>query len=130
MTGPTREEVERFSPLRSFGQMLECTDGDYVRHDDFAALRERLEAAEEDADLQKTAASVWQQASLKNQAALTEATAVLTAVKDAEWNAAIEAAAGKLAANSEAIAEKYGAVLLRTYAAAIRALRRNPKEGV
>ncbi|UNY40288.1 hypothetical protein KLEP181_gp54 [Paracoccus phage vB_PmaP_KLEP18-1] len=53
----------------------------------------------------------------------TDATAALTAVKDAEWNAAIEAAA-----------EEASTALLRLAPVAIpfaiRALRRNPKEGV
>lgn len=48
MTDPTRAEVgiSRFDPCPFGGAMTLDPSGDYVRHDDYAALRERAEAAE------------------------------------------------------------------------------------
>lgn len=76
-------------------------------------MRERLEAAE---------AATFRVVTERNavEVQLTEARAALTAVKDAAWNAAIEAAG-----NLESIHGYSNAVPRHR----IRALRRNPKEG-
>ena len=51
---PTRAEVERYSPVdihERNADMLAEPDGQWVRLSDYAALRERLEAAEAARDI-------------------------------------------------------------------------------
>lgn len=79
---PTRDEVARYDPLFSLGEMLKCPDGPYVRFTDYQALRERAEAADRG------------QTALRSM--LRQAEGDLIAARRAEaaaWNDAIEAAA-------------------------------------
>lgn len=49
----TTGAVERFDPLAGYdtaGEMYQIDDGEWVRFTDYAALRERAEAAEQRAD--------------------------------------------------------------------------------
>ena len=119
---PTRAEVDiaRFDPCPFGGAMTLDPSGDYVRHDDYAALRERAEAAEAEVqrlkNIRSAIAEGYNAEAVALEKAVSEALASqLTAARRAEaaaWNDAIEAV--------EAIINDKGYL----HTDAIRALRR------
>ena len=103
---PTRAEVEAFSPYVGRDAVptmkLDADLGRWVRLSDYAALRERAEAAEAEVQRLKNIRSAIAEGYNAEAVALEKSvsetlTAQLTAARraeDAAWNAAIEAAAG------------------------------------
>lgn len=129
MTDPTRAEVDRYALWigEGGGYHSKEPDGRFVRYDDYAALRERAEAAER-AHLSLCEAIGIPATALSH----IEYTAQLTEARRAEA-AACEAAAGVADSVAKELDDAGGYYELqeiaKEIASRIRALRRVPTEG-